>query len=395
MKCLQLLKDNNKLIFFLIFVNYYNKLINFKILLKMNNNVSALSQKIMKNRHRAPSQISSKQNLTEYRSRLSYVMRNKRKTKKGNIVNKMYGIKFLSRKCNFYMKENVIRMLEYNIPTLIELHPESDTKDYPFYSYFWSQINFKRIVQYEFNSSNNVYNFIFEERWSKKSNGNELMQFLRGLNLLRSFADEETKKLSQKMEQQLNFANKCSMQVESLKQSSNSLIDSKDNIQKKLTRKEVKKDVVRLVPEKDDSQRKIYHIKLEKETWSIIKRVPFISLIEVFNTSNNEFEQKGFTYNKLQLDYMGNLKVNQIDVFEGFEPLSRVKSQNWVLFFNQLIDFKLNETRTTQHLCKEALHLENPHEKILKGTFNMYKQVHLVKNMLTYEIYFALNGEEP
>ena len=356
-------------------------------------NFSALSRKIMKNRNQVPSQASSKP-LTEYKSRLSYVTRNKRKSKKGNIINKMYGIKFLSKKSNFYMKENTIRMQGYNIPTLLELHPDKHNDEYNGYSYFWSQINYKRIIQYEFSSSNNVYNFIFEERWSNKSNGNELMHFFKGLNYLSSFADEETKKLSTKMEQQLNFANKCTMQVESLKQRDNSLKVPKDIIQKKLCQKEVKKDVVKLVTNRDDSQRKTYHIKLGKESWSAIKKVPFISLIEAFDTSKNEFEQKGFTYNKLQLDHLGISKVNQIGAFEGFEPLSRFKSLNWVLFFNTQIDFKLNETRTTQSLDKDALYFENAHGRKLIGTFTMYKQVHLAKGILTQEIYFVLNNEE-
>lgn len=339
---------------------------------------------------------SERQQLTEYKSRQSYAIRNKRRAKnKSNIVNRSYPCKYLSKKCNCYMPDNMIRMLEYNVPTQNELHPSNNDTDRHSFSYFWSQINYKRIVQYEYIPSAHVYHFDFEERWSKKSSGNELKQFFQGCNYLRTFTDKDTMEQSKKMEQLLNFVNNCAIQAEALKKIGDSVKDSKTNIIKKLVPKDDENKIVRLVPKKDDSFRKTYHIKFEKETSSSLKKVPYLCLIEEFNTNKSELEIKSYKFNRLFLEYLGITHVNQTSAYEGFEQLSRVQSQNWVLFFNTLIDFKLNENLTTQHLVKEAQHCETRDKKILKGTFNMYKQVYQYKNSLTQEIYFALNGEEP
>ena len=96
------------------------------------------------------------------------------------VPQKLYSLKYFSNPEIFYIPDKLIRMSEFCIPIDPLLHPQNFPQNGDYFSYFGSQVNFKRITTYQFDTQTGVYDFKVQERTDSYDNSCKLKEFLIG-----------------------------------------------------------------------------------------------------------------------------------------------------------------------------------------------------------------------
>lgn len=126
-----------------------------------------------------------------------------------------------------------------------------------------------------------------------------------------------------------------------------------------------------------------------------MKNKPYFSIVENYLLSSNYCYQVGFSHNKKFMELLGKNEVILANTSGGFEIFEHLYSSDWIVFYNQLLEFKQNEKQSVLELKPSDLFVINDNTKdLVDGYFQMYKDVSKQKDVSSRklnEVYFIFN----